>query len=546
MMLSYEQMFETYRVNIPKRIDPESTDVQKTNRSSSSSETPSIDITKKSERSLFLPNLRTDVSVQDLVQISKSYGRILSIHIVRKQTIPPKVDGYINFINPNVGKKMYNDSKSKRIAYMKTGRLVQVEIHLAKLRGIETEIADAIQRQGATRNLYVRGFSDKMTEAELRKVFGPLVDDFESCILNMSKRHAFVNTGSVAGAIRAMQTLNGKPVTSGGQWAINFAKEQVLVRDPMGTKLTGGGTMAVDMATVAKVRDMIPMSRPLTPEQRKADAVGFVTPELMTGLNECGLRPMGLGDRTVFPTTLGPSGRPRIQQGNEQSRGIFLGTLAPQTTIHDLTRLANAFGAVESLKVLPQRMCAFVNFAYPAHACMLYAVAARRGIALWGANVSVGWAKPPPIDLTIAARIQKGASRIVFFGNLSPNVCERTLYALFRYATAAVKDRRLESIVIHRKHHFAFVSTTSIAAGIAMVDRLRGNLVLDGQEVSVDFATEHVRMCPAFKEAPTAAAATPSASAAAATAATTTTATKAPGASVAPARARRRDPRRRQ
>eukprot|EP00940_MAST-03C_sp_MAST-3C-sp2_P002133 g2133.t1 len=469
------------------------------------------------ERSVFMPGLDPDMRYADVLNLANMYGHVLSAKIVKKAASAgrsERIDGFVNFVNATAAKSFCNASRSRSVTYVRRrdGQRISVAVLPAKPRKIEDDVATAIRGSNATRNLMVTGFGSSVDEASIRSAFHPHVDGFESIVLDKTKGHAFVNTVSIRGAMRAMQNLNGMPIQNahGRKWTVTFAKEKVYSQDKMPTGPVQGMHVQkrpIDMLALATRRERIPPTRAAngavaTSAELNVASIGFVTPTMCPIDNSEPLRVMSDADRTVFPMSMNVvSGAPSINVDGVPCRSIFIGMIPPAVTFHDICRLGNAFGPIEWIKFLPQKQCAFLNFVYQQHAAMLFAVASRAGIMLYNCTLQFGWAKSQALSLELAGRIKSGATRILFLGNLSSDISERTIAALFWQTTLGLPDRHIESIVINRKHHFAFLATTSLAAAVRMHDRLKNNLVLDGLDVDVAFAAERVRKCEALVEA---------------------------------------------
>lgn len=79
------------------------------------------------------------------------------------------------------------------------------------------------------------------------------------------------------------------------------------------------------------------------------------------------------------------------------TRSLWLGNIDPSLTTQDLTCIFAPFGTIESVRILPDRECAFVNFisledALRAKDELVYKMNGRLG----NAPVKVGFGKPEP------------------------------------------------------------------------------------------------------------------------------------------------------
>jgi hypothetical protein len=85
--------------------------------------------------------------------------------------------------------------------------------------------------------------------------------------------------------------------------------------------------------------------------------------------------------------------QPKVHPGDKPGRSIYLGNiLADNFTKEDVQQAVAHFGAIESVKLLPEKKTAFVNF-YDASSAA--AAKADGQIQVLGGAVRVGWAKSP-------------------------------------------------------------------------------------------------------------------------------------------------------
>lgn len=95
------------------------------------------------------------------------------------------------------------------------------------------------------------------------------------------------------------------------------------------------------------------------------------------------------------------------------TRSLWLGNIDPSLTTQDLNCIFSPFGAIESVRILPDRECAFVNFtsledALRAKDELVHKMNSRLG----NTPVKVGFGKPePPTCGDIGANAQQEPTR---------------------------------------------------------------------------------------------------------------------------------------
>lgn len=121
----------------------------------------------------------------------------------------------------------------------------------------------------------------------------------------------------------------------------------------------------------------------------------------------------------------GPGGR------NEQpSRSVWLGNIHPDTSEPEIRQEFSGFGMIESVKILPHKNCAFVNFldlndAINAHAHTF-------GKILRGNELKAGWGKVEPVQEDRNMNTRPNSDKFtpcknLWVGNLSERISEDEL-----------------------------------------------------------------------------------------------------------------------
>ena len=89
----------------------------------------------------------------------------------------------------------------------------------------------------------------------------------------------------------------------------------------------------------------------------------------------------------------GGMGRPPPQQ---PSRAVYMGNVPDTATENDIIPLASTYGQLESVRVMPEKHCAFVNFMQESSATAFMAQALENQVFVCGQAVRVGWGKSRP------------------------------------------------------------------------------------------------------------------------------------------------------
>ncbi|QGN17209.1 putative RNA-binding protein YPL184C [Kluyveromyces marxianus] len=160
------------------------------------------------------------------------------------------------------------------------------------------------------------------------------------------------------------------------------------------------------------------------------------------------------------------------------SRTVYLGNIPSTITYKALLDYVRT-GVVEEVKILPEKMCAFVSFVDENDALLFHSDAILKRLNIDGRDIKIGWGKPQPIDPIVRAGISNdGATRNVYIGKLNTNkdLCEK--WGADPKEVVITKEKLLEdlsqfgeieSIKLVEDRGIAFVHFTSVFAAIKAV-----------------------------------------------------------------------------
>lgn len=161
------------------------------------------------------------------------------------------------------------------------------------------------------------------------------------------------------------------------------------------------------------------------------------------------------------PVSMAPSG---VVTGT--SRTVYLGNIPPDTTAEEILGHVRS-GQIESVRLLPDKNCAFISFLDASSATHFHSDAILKKLCIKGQDIKVGWGKPSQVPTSVALAVQQsGASRNVYLGNLSEETSEEEL------REDLGKFGAIDTIKIVREKSIAFVHYLSIANAIKAVSQL--------------------------------------------------------------------------
>ena len=151
---------------------------------------------------------------------------------------------------------------------------------------------------------------------------------------------------------------------------------------------------------------------------------------------------------------------------NASSRTVYLGNIPPETSAEEILSHVRS-GQIESVRLLPDKNCAFISFLDGSSATHFHSDAILKKLAIRGQDIKVGWGKPAPVPTSVSVAVQQsGASRNVYLGNLPEKVTEAEL------RDDLGKFGPIDTVKIVREKAIGFVHFLSISHAIKAVAQL--------------------------------------------------------------------------
>ncbi|KAH8589335.1 hypothetical protein B0O99DRAFT_655492 [Bisporella sp. PMI_857] len=148
------------------------------------------------------------------------------------------------------------------------------------------------------------------------------------------------------------------------------------------------------------------------------------------------------------------------------SRTVYLGNIPPETSAEEILGHVRS-GQIESVRLLPDKNCAFISFLDGSSATHFHSDAILKKLSIRGQDIKVGWGKPSQVPTSVALAVQQsGASRNVYLGNLGEEVTEDEL------RDELSKFGPIDTVKIVREKAIGFVHFLSIGNAIKAVAQL--------------------------------------------------------------------------
>jgi RNA recognition motif-containing protein len=148
------------------------------------------------------------------------------------------------------------------------------------------------------------------------------------------------------------------------------------------------------------------------------------------------------------------------------SRTVYLGNIPPETSAEEILSHVRS-GQIESVRLLPDKNCAFISFLDSSSATHFHSDAILKKLSIRGQDIKIGWGKPSQVPTSVALAVQQsGASRNVYLGNLPEDVTEEEL------REDLSKFGPIDTVKIVREKAIGFVHFLSIGNAIKAVAQL--------------------------------------------------------------------------
>jgi RNA recognition motif-containing protein len=148
------------------------------------------------------------------------------------------------------------------------------------------------------------------------------------------------------------------------------------------------------------------------------------------------------------------------------SRTVYLGNIPAETSAEEILNHVRS-GQIESVRLLPDKNCAFISFLDSSSATHFHSDAILKKLAIKGNDIKVGWGKPSQVPTSVALAVQQsGASRNVYLGNLAEETSEDDL------REELGKFGPIDTVKIVKEKAIGFVHFLSISNAMKAVTQL--------------------------------------------------------------------------
>lgn len=383
--------------------------------------------TSAPSRTVYLGNVPPDISPEELLNHVRS-GIIENVRI-----LPSKMCAFISFIDESSALLFHSDAILKRLTIKNN----DIRIGWGKSTQIAPAVLNSIQRDGATRNVYLGNLSKDVTADELKQDLSKF-GQIDTVKILAEKGVAFVHFLSILSAVRVVQQLpleekyvNKKIFYGKDRCAFITKTQQHNAAQYLG--------LAPGMEHLVTAADRDFISNALVQQQAAAAAIATSA----GGVNN-------LGNRTVY-----------------------LGSLHPDSSIEEICNVVRG-GLLQTIRYLSERHVCFITFIDPIAAAQFFAMCHLHGLTIHNRRVKVGWGKHSgPLPNPIALAVSSGASRNIYIGNIERDL--ENIYVEPKLRKDFGKFGEIEQINFLPEKKCAFVNFTNIANAIKAIDGIKMN-----------------------------------------------------------------------
>ncbi|TXT13645.1 hypothetical protein VHUM_01012 [Vanrija humicola] len=389
-------------------------------------------------RTVYIGNIPEDASADELLNLVR-FGPIESVKILSDKSCV-----FISFLDGATAAAFYADAAVKKLAL----RGQELRIGWGRESNLPTSVAIAVQYNQATRNVFIGGLTDEDTEQTLRADlvrFG----DIDQIKIVRDKNIAFVHFLSISVAMKVVSALPREPAFKTKR--VSYGKDRCAY---------------VPRAQQAAVRQAVAQATAAVQSHtgQMGGAYGYGAP----GYGGYGSASF---DASGYPTGSGGfSQNGFMDPAQIGNRSIYLGNIAADTTVEELCNNIRG-GVLESIKVLPEKKCAFVTFVDPAAALAFFRHSEQNPVTIAGRRLRIGWGKAlAPVSPKLLQEVQQGVSRNVYIGQIT----DFEVFTQEKLRVDFSEFGEIELINFLKEKHAAYVNFTTIDAAQKAIAGVKG------------------------------------------------------------------------
>ncbi|KAG9009308.1 hypothetical protein FRB94_012255 [Tulasnella sp. JGI-2019a] len=405
-------------------------------------------------RTVYIGNLPADASVDELLNLVH-FGPLESVRV-----LPEKSCVFISFLDGATAAAFHADASVKKLNLHGN----ELKIGWGKASPVPSQVMQSIQQSNASRNVYLGGLDEGMTEEMLRddlSRFG-LIDQVK---IVRDKNIGFVHFLNISTATKVVATLPTEPAWAGKR--VNYGKDRCAY-------VPRGATLPMSTTSPNPVGNAFSPFTPvagsgfgaLSPIGVGGSAFGHFTNG--GGLASAGgFNVDGTPTSPAFPMIGGNMGM--ANAASNMNRTVYLGNIHPETSTEDLCNAIRG-GVLQSIRYMQDKHIAFVTFVEASAAFTFYQVATYNGLTLNNRRLKIGWGKNPgSLSPSLALSIHNGATRNVYIGNIE----DFDVFNEEKLKRDYGEYGDVELVNFLKEKNCAFVNFTNVSNAIKAIDGIK-------------------------------------------------------------------------
>ncbi|KAG5419817.1 hypothetical protein I9W82_001697 [Candida metapsilosis] len=379
-------------------------------------------------RTVYLGNIPADIEPNELLDYVRS-GILENVKIIAAKNC-----AFISFIDHQSALLFHSDCILKKLNI----KGHDIRIGWGKNTPILPAVLEAIQRDGATRNVYLGNLinpitGDLITEQELKEDLS-CYGIIDSIKIIPEKGIAFIHFLSILSAIRCVANLPLKEKYLDKKCFYGKDRCAFITKTQQHNAAQYLG-LAPGMEHIVTAADREFISSALV--QQSAAAAQIATQA--GGANN-------LGNRTVY-----------------------LGNLHQDSSVEEICNVVRG-GLLQSIRFLKERHVCFITFIDPIAAAQFFAMCQLHGLTIHNRRIKVGWGKHSgPLSNALSLAVSNGASRNIYIGNLN----NFDFYNPKKLREDFSKFGDIEQINYLEEKNCAFINFVNIANAIKAIDGIK-------------------------------------------------------------------------
>ena len=379
-------------------------------------------------RTVYLGNIPSGIESNELLDYVRS-GILENVKI-----LPSKNCAFISFVDQQSALLFHSDCILKQLSVKGN----DIRVGWGKNTQILPAVKEAIQRDGATRNVYLGNLHNPVTrqmisEVELREdlsCYG-IID----CIkIIPEKGIAFIHFLSILSAVRCVSNLPLKDKYLDKKCFYGKDRCAFITKTQQHNAAQYLG-LAPGMEQVVTAADREFISSALVHQSAAAAQIATQA----GGANN-------LGNRTVY-----------------------LGSLHQDSSVEEICNVVRG-GLLQSIRFLKERHVCFITFIDHIAAAQFYVMCQLHGLMIHNRRIKVGWGKHSgPLSNALSLAVSNGASRNIYVGNITN--FEYFKHQKLREDFSTFGD--IEQINYLEEKNCAFINFVNIANAIKAIDGIK-------------------------------------------------------------------------